>query len=84
MYKVGDLFWSQISMWDFSDKSNVDMYNDGGFHYELFIITEVISENHYKHRHIKYGEISEEQLSLLIPEKGHNWFRVMGNREDLV
>ena len=51
-YKKGDLYWTQLSMWDFSKKDNVDTYNDNGFHYELTLVTEVFSETHRKVRNI--------------------------------
>ena len=82
-YKKGDLYWTQLSMWDFSKKDNVDTYNDNGFHYELTLVTEVFSETHRKVRNIKAGELTDNQIDSLKPLKGHNWYRVMGNVEDL-
>jgi len=82
--KVGDLYWQQLSMWDFSDKENIDVYSNEGFHYELMIIKEVISQNRRKVRNVKVGELTTKQIEMLIPEKGFNWSRVMGNEVNLV
>ena len=83
-YKVGDLYWRQLSMWDFSKKNHVDTYSKGGFHYELFIVTEVISINHWRPRHVEVGELSENEIAKLIPESGNICSRVMGNNADLI
>lgn len=82
--KAGDLYWRQLSMWDFSEKENVDVYSHNGFHYELLVIKEVVSENRKKVRNVKVGELTTKQIEMLIPEKGHNWSRVMGNEISLV
>ncbi len=81
-YKEGDLYWQQLSMWDLSKKDNVDTYNDGGFHYELILVTETVGETRRKIRNVKVGELTTEQIDSLKPLKGHNWHRVMGNVED--
>ena len=81
-YKEGDLYWQQLSMWDFSKKGNVDTYNDGGFHYELIMVTEITSKTGRKVRNIKVGELTDEQVNSLKPLEGQNWFRIMGNIKD--
>lgn len=82
-YKKGDLYWEQISMWDFSMPENVDAYKEGGFHYELMLVTEITSETGWKVMNVKVGELSESQIESLKPKKGESWFRAMGNIEDL-
>lgn len=84
MKKIGDLYWNQLSMWDFSDKENLDTFSSDGFHFELFLVTDVISDNQWKTRHVKVNELSTDELNKLIPEHGHNWSRVMGNDLNLV
>jgi len=81
---IGDLYWNQLSMCDFSKKENVDKYNEGGFHYELYIVTDVVGAKHYKARNVKWEEITEDYLGTLTPKKGCHWDSVMGNRMDLV
>ncbi len=82
--KVGDLYWRQLSMWDFSDKENIDVYSHDGFHYELFVVKEIITDTSKKVRNVKAGELTTKQIENLIPEKGHNWSRVMGNDLTLI
>ncbi len=82
--KTGDLYWRQLSIWDFSEKENIDAYSHNGFHYELMIVTEVISNKRKKVRKVKVGELTAKQVEKLMPEKGHNWSRVMGNEIGLV
>jgi hypothetical protein len=82
--EVGSLYWRQLSLWGFSDKENIDVFSYDGFHYELMIVTAIIDESRRKVRNVKIGEITKNQLSELIPEKGHNWSRIMGNKVNLV
>ena len=84
MKKIGDLYWTQLSMWDFSDKDNLDAFSFDGFHFELLLVTDVVSDNQWKVRNVKVNELSTDELNKLIPEHGHNWSRVMGNDLELL
>jgi len=79
---VGDLYWQQLSMWDFSKVENLDVYSDKGFHYELMMVEKVISDNQWTVRNIKVDELTKDQVESLTPKSGHNWHRVMGNIKD--
>lgn len=80
----GDLYWQQLSMWDCSKKENFDTFSADGFHFELMITTDVLSENQWKTRNIKVDELPQDEINALIPEFGHNWSRVMGNNLSLL
>jgi len=80
----GDLYWGQLSMWESSHKNNIDTFNDGGFHYELMIVKEVINDNHTKVRNVNVNELTPDEVNKLKPEPNHNWHRVMGNNLDLI
>jgi hypothetical protein len=80
--KVGDLYWSQLSMWDYSKEEDIDVISHNGYHYELLEIVEIISENQKRIRHVNVNELTDEQIDTLIPEKNHNWSRIMGNIND--
>ena len=82
--KIGDLYWSQLSMWDFSKKENIDIYNKKGFHYELHLITDIVNKNHYKFRRVKTNELSSDEIDALIPPKGIYFDSVVGNNKDLL
>ena len=84
MKKLGDLYWTQLSMWDFSKKENYDAFCANGFHFELMIVTGVVSDNQWKIRNIKADELPVDEINKLIPEFGHNWSRVMGNNLELI
>lgn len=84
MKKVGDLYWSQLSMWDFSKQEHIDKFSPDGFHFELFVVTDVISDTHTKVRNVKVGELSDDEIKYLTPEKNHNWSRVMGNNVSIL
>jgi len=79
---LGDLYWEQLSMWDFSHKEHIDVHIQ--FHYELMIVTEAINDTRIKIRNVRVDELTKDQIDKLIPEKGHNWSRVMGNNLNLV
>ena len=82
--EVGSLYWIQLSVWAFSDKENINVFSHDGFHYELMIVTEITGENIRKVRNVNVGELTTRQIGKLIPEKNHNWSRVMGNEISLV
>ena len=84
MKKIGDLYWSQLSAWDFSDKKNIDAFCANGFHFELMIVTNVVSDNQWKNRKVKIDELPQDKINALIPDNGHNWSKVMGNNLDLI
>jgi hypothetical protein len=81
MKKIGDLYWSQLSMWDCSKKENVDVYSEKGFHYELHVTTGEQVDNRWEAKNLTWSELSDAEIDLttLVPESGHNWSRVMGN-----
>ena len=81
MKKLGDLYWTQLSMWDFSLKENVDTFSTDGFHYELQVAIEAQVDNRWKAKNLTWDELSKAGIDLikLIPEPNHNWNRVMGN-----
>lgn len=80
---IGDLSWNQLSLWDFSAKGDIDVFGNKGYHYELHIITEVISESHCKFRRVKVGELTEQELGMIHPDKV-NKYEIVGNRVDLL
>ena len=81
--KKGDLYWSQLSMWSFSKKENVDAYSAHGFHYELYVVTQDQINNGWKAKNLTWDELESYQLDLIkfTPLANQNWSRVMGNIE---
>ena len=81
--KKGDLYWNQLSMWDFSKKENVDAYSAHSFHYELYVVTQDQINNSWKATNLTWDEVEIYQLDLinLTPAAGDNWSRVTGNIE---
>ena len=79
MKKIGDLFWTQLSMWECLAKENVSAYSKDGFHYELQVTTSTQVDNRWKAKNLTWAELSKAGIDLitLIPEPTHNWNRVM-------
>lgn len=62
MSQLGDIYWKQLSQWDFSPQNCIESYinrNGNIFHYVLVKVVEIISPTQIK----TYYEISIEDIS---------------------
>jgi hypothetical protein len=81
MKKLGDLYWQQLSMWDYSKKENVDTFTKEGFHYELYVTTKAKVDSRWKAKNLTWSELTDSEIDLiiLIPEVGIRGYSVVGN-----
>lgn len=56
MREKGDVFWDQLSMWDFAPANCIECYltrEYGTFHYVLKIVDEITSVNGYRTKYFQ-------------------------------
>jgi hypothetical protein len=84
MKKLGDLYWAQLSMWNFSKKENVDAFSKDGFHYELQITTGEQVDNRWKAKNLTWKELTDFEIDLitLMPEGRIMGYKIVGNISD--
>ncbi len=79
----GELFWSQLSMWEFSPDNCIEAYTKFDqhiFHYVLLQSYDVV-DNRYKTRPVT--DYNSVPLKLLLKDKSNVHIKINGKREIL-